>query len=107
MYVFEGFFDFLSWQVMQGSKIPTRAVVVLNSVNDLSKALNYIRAHEKATCFLDNDAAGEKCFQGVRDMMKGKETVDMSDLYGEHKDLNEFLQASPGYTSDMKLTPHL
>ena len=51
--------------------------------------------------------AGEKCFQGVRDMMKGKETVDMSDLYGEHKDLNEFLQASPGYTSDMKLTPHL
>lgn len=105
--VFEGFFDFLSWQVMQGSKIPTCDIVVLNSVNNLHRALNYIRAHEKATCFLDNDAAGEKCYQGVRDMMKGKETVDMSDLYGEHKDLNEFLQASPGYTPDMKLTPHL
>ena len=105
--VFEGFFDFLSWQVMQSSKTPTCDVVVLNSVNNLHKALEYIRAHEKATCFLDNDPAGEKCYQGVRDMMKGKETVDMSDLYGEHKDLNEFLQASSGYSSEMKLTPHL
>lgn len=105
--VFEGFFDFLSWQVMQSSKMPTCDVVVLNSVNNLHKALEYIRAHEKATCFLDNDPAGEKCYQGVRELMKGKEAIDMSDLYGEHKDLNEFLQASPGYTSDMKLTPHL
>lgn len=105
--IFEGFFDFLSWQVMQSSKTPTCDVVVLNSVNNLHRALEYIRAHEKATCFLDNDPAGEKCYQGVRDMMKGKETVDISDLYGEHKDLNEFLQASPGYSSEMKLTPHI
>lgn len=105
--IFEGFFDFFSWQVMQSSKTPTCDVVVLNSVNNLHKALEYIRAHGKATCFLDNDPAGEKCYQGVRDIMKGKEAVDMSDLYGEHKDLNEFLQASPGYTSDMKLTPHM
>ena len=105
--VFEGFFDFLSWQVMQSSKTPSCDVVVLNSVNNLHKALDYIRAHEKATCFLDNDAAGEKCYQGVRDAMKGKEVIDMSDLYGTHKDLNEFLQASRGYTNEMRLTPHL
>jgi hypothetical protein len=105
--LFEGFFDFLSWQVMQSSKTPSCDVVVLNSVNNLQRAREYIQAHEKATCFLDNDAAGEKCYQGVRDMMKGKEVLDMSDLYGEHKDLNAFLQASPGYTSDMKLTLHM
>lgn len=105
--VFEGFFDFLSWQVMQSSKTPTCDVVVLNSVNNLNKALEFIRAHARATCFLDNDAAGEKCYQGVRDAMKGKEVIDMSDLYGEHKDLNEFLQASRGYTNEMRLTPHM
>ena len=105
--VFEGFFDFLSWQVMQSSKTPTCDVVVLNSVNNLHRAFDYIRAHDKATCFLDNDAAGEKCYQGVRNAMEGKEVLDMSDLYGAHKDLNEFLQASRGYTNEMKLTPHL
>ncbi len=105
--VFEGFWDFLSWQVMQSSKTPTCDVVVLNSVNNLHKAFDYIRAHERATCFLDNDAAGEKCYQGVRDAMKGKEVLDMSDLYGAHNDLNEMLQASRGYTSEMRLTPHI
>ena len=105
--VFEGFFDFLSWQVMQSSKTPTCDVVVLNSVNNLHKALDYIRAHDKATCFLDNDAAGEKCYQGIRDAMKGKEVLDMSDLYGSCKDLNEFLQASRGYSTNMHLSPSL
>ena len=105
--IFEGFFDFLSWQVMQSSKAPSCDVVVLNSVNNLEKARSYITAHDKANCFLDNDAAGEKCYQGVRDMMKGKEVLDMSDLYGPHKDLNEFLQASRGYSSQMKLTHSL
>lgn len=33
--VFEGFFDFLSWQMMQGSKTPSCDIVVLNSVNNL------------------------------------------------------------------------
>lgn len=105
--VFEGFFDFLSWQVMQSSKKPSCDVVVLNSVNNLQKAREYIQAHEKATCFLDNDPAGERCFQGVRDMMRGKEVLDMSDLYGAHNDLNDFLKASRGYTNEMRLTPHL
>lgn len=105
--VFEGFWDFLSWQVMQSSKTPSCDVVVLNSVNNVEKACNYITAHDKALCFLDNDAAGEKCYQKVRDMMEGRETIDMSDLYGDKNDLNEFLQASRGYTSEMKLTPRI
>ena len=89
------------------SKLPFCDIVVLNSVNNIEKARDYIAAHNKANCFLDNDAAGEKCYQRVREILSGKEAIDMSDLYGAKKDLNEFLQASRGYTSEMKLTPHL
>ena len=104
--VFEGFFDFLSWQVMQSSKTPSCDVVVLNSVNNLQKASAYIGAHDKIMGFLDNDAAGQKCQSALEGMFPGKVT-DMSDLYGKYKDLNEMLQASRGYTADMKLTPSI
>ena len=105
--IFEGFFDFLSWQVMQSNVNPTCDVVVLNSVNNLEKARAYISAHDSALCFLDNDAAGQRCTTAIENMMKGKEVIDMSDLYGSHKDLNEMLQASRGYTPQMRLTPSL
>ena len=103
--IFEGFFDFLSWQVMQSSKTPSCDVVVLNSVNNLGKAMAYIDAHDKAQCFLDNDAAGKRCLHDVRTLMAGKEVVDMSDLYKDQKDLNEMLQASRGYSANMNQTP--
>jgi len=105
--VFEGMFDFLSWRVMQGSELPSCDVVILNSVNNLGKAAEYLKQHDGATCFLDNDAAGERCYQGVRDLLKGKDVVDMSDLYGQFKDISEMLQASRGYSSHMNLSPSL
>ena len=105
--VFEGMFDFLSWRVMQSSELPTCDAVILNSVNNLKKAEDYIGQHDSATCFLDNDAAGERCYQSVRDMMKGKDVVDMSDLYGDYKDISEMLEASRGYTASMRLTPNM
>lgn len=103
--VFEGFWDFLSWQVMQGAEKPNCDVVVLNSVNNLARAVEYIRAHDSAYCFLDNDAAGKRCLQAITDLMKDKEVVDMSNLYSQHKDLNDMLKASRGYSSNMRLTP--
>ena len=105
--VFEGMFDFLSWRVMQGSELPSCDVVILNSVNNLGKAAEYLKQHDGATCFLDNDAAGERCYQGVRDLLKGKDAVDMSDLYGQFKDISEMLQASRGYSSHMALYPSM
>ena len=38
---------------------------------------------------------------------KSGEVLDMSHLYKDHNDLNEFLQASRGYTANMSLTPHM
>ena len=105
--VFEGFWDFLSWQVMQGAVKPNCDTVVLNSVNNLSKAEAYIKAHESANCFLDNDEAGRNCLRAVKDLLKDKKVTDMSELYHQHKDLNEMLQASRGYNAGMRLSPRM
>lgn len=105
--VFEGFWDFLSWQVMQGSLRPTCDIVVLNSVNNIEKARSYITQHDRVGAFLDRDEAGRRCHDRVCEMMgrKSGEVLDMSHLYKDHNDLNEFLQASRGYTANMRLTP--
>lgn len=103
--IFEGFFDFLSWQVMQGSIKPNTDVAVLNSVNNLGKAMAFIDRHDKAYCFADNDPTGKRCLEDIRTLMGGRETIDMSDLYSQQKDLNEMLQASRGYNASMSLTP--
>lgn len=107
--VFEGFWDFLSWQVMQCSKKPTCDIVVLNSVNNIERAREYIGAHSNVGAFMDNDEAGRKCHARICEIMdkRGGKVMDMSELYKGHNDLNEFLQASRGYTANMSLTPRM
>lgn len=101
--VFEGFFDFLSWQVLQSSKTPSCDVVVLNSVNNLVRATDYLKLHDRIICFLDNDIAGQKACASIKSTISGKEIFDMSHLYQHHKDLNEMLQESRGFTSKISL----
>lgn len=101
--VFEGFFDFLSWQVMQSSLCPSCDVVVLNSVSNLNRASDYLRLHDKIICFLDNDMAGQKAFSSIKTMLPDKQIADMSHLYQKHKDLNEMLQESRGFTAGIRL----
>lgn len=105
--VFEGIFDFLSWRVMQSCELPSCDAVILNSVNNLKKAAEYLNQHDGATCFLDNDVAGERCYQSIHDLMKGKDVIDMSDLYGDYKDISEMLEQSRGYSANMTMTPRL
>lgn len=97
--VFEGFFDFLSWQVMQSSLCPSCDAVVLNSVSNLNRASDYLRLHDKIVCFLDNDTAGKKAFSSIKMMLPDKQIADMSHLYQKHKDLSEMLQESRGFFS--------
>lgn len=101
--VFEGFFDFLSWQVMQSSLCPSCDVVVLNSVSNLNRASDYLRLHDKIICFLDNDTAGKKAFSSIKMMLPDKQIADMSHLYQNHKDLSEMLQESRGFSAGIKL----
>ena len=102
--IFEGFFDYLSWQVLQSTDMPNCDVLVLNSVNNLSKAEAYIKGHSAAMCFLDNDEAGRRTLQAVRRMIPDNDIKDMSCLYGRYKDLNEMLQLSRGYDLDKSLS---
>lgn len=95
--VFEGFFDFLSWLVLQSTTVPSCDTLVLNSVNNLNKAEVYIKSHSKAMCFLDNDQAGRKTLESVRRMIPDNEIKDMSRLYHDCKDLNEMLQNSRAF----------
>ena len=95
--VFEGFFDFLSWLVMQNTDKPTCDVVILNSVNNLDRAADYIGRHSSILSFTDRDEAGRKCLERIRQMFPGKQAKDMSALYKNHKDLNEMLAASRGF----------
>ncbi len=101
--VFEGFFDFLSWQVLQSTKSPNCDVVVLNSVNNIQKASAYLQSHKSILAFLDNDEAGRRCLAAIRSMNPGIEVKDMSALYKNHKDLNEMLVASRGYSFDKSI----
>ena len=102
--IFEGFFDFLSWQVLQSADIPNCDILVLNSVNNLNKAEAYLKGHSSSLCFLDNDEAGRKALQSVMKMMPDSETRDMTCLYHDYKDLNEMLSASRGYDLDKSLS---
>ena len=90
--LFEGFMDFLSYLTMQGKETQTSSIV-LNSVSNIHKAVAYLREHHISgvRAFLDNDEAGRKTLQHLRE--SGIEVKDMSGLYAPHKDLNEWLCA--------------
>ena len=95
--VFEGFFDFLSWLVMQNTIKPTCDVVVLNSIVNLDRAIPYLQNHQTINCFLDRDEAGRQTQERIEKLFPDKEIKDMSKLYSQYKDLNEMLQQSRGY----------
>ena len=85
--VFEGFMDYLS--AMQLGIIASDWLV-LNSVSNVEKAVKVLQGYERIECYLDNDEAGQRAFQKLRDSF-GDKVIDRSSLYADHKDLNEFL----------------
>ena len=101
--IFEGFFDFMSWLVFQNTEKPSCDVVVLNSVNNLEKAIDYVNRHSSILCFTDRDEAGRRCLDRISGLFKGKQIMDMSNLYKKYKDLNEMLVASRGYNKNMSI----
>lgn len=101
--IFEGFFDFLSWQVLQSRIYPNCDAVVLNSAHLLHRAFAYIGLHKSIICFFDNDDTGKKYLQETKDYFKGKDIKDMSNLYSRYNDLNDMLKASKGYTAGVSI----
>lgn len=88
--VFEGFFDFLSALVCFGLEAPRMPTVVLNSVHNRKKAVDFLSQFEQVNCFLDRDKAGIECFERLVRVDK-LNAVDYSGIYEGYKDFNGFL----------------
>lgn len=87
--LFEGFIDMLSYLTLKKTIRPTVDMTVLNSVHNLHRAEDFLKQHQTIHCFLDNDEAGKLTLDKVQNF--GKETIDQSPFYCQHKDLNEYL----------------
>lgn len=84
--IFEGFFDFLSYLTLFPDKEKIESYIVLNTLSNLKKALNYSNGKYQINLFLDNDPAGIKAKNEVN-----IDYTDKSILYNNCKDLNEYL----------------
>lgn len=94
--VFEGFMDFLSYLTLAKCK-DWRFVIespcdymILNSVDNLKRALQYLDRYTHIHCFLDNDHAGRKTAETIMGLFEYRVT-DESFRYAEYKDVNDYL----------------
>ena len=87
--LFEGFVDFLSYLTLKKDRVPEYDTIVLNSVNNLSKAKNTLSEYRTITAFLDNDDGRKQAIQDLRSFHK--EVQDQSVHFSNHKDLNDYL----------------
>jgi hypothetical protein len=88
--VFEGFIDFLSYLSLKQNQLPTIDTTVLNSVTNLRRAIPFLESPRTIHAFLDNDEAGRKALDSLRESLPGSEVVDQSPFYRNHKDLNDY-----------------
>lgn len=88
LHVFEGFFDFLSWQQHFGN-IGTSQLnfLILNSLSFFNKARPVMEAHPQINLWLDRGKAGQACT--VQAIHSHAAYTDQSSLYRDMDDLNE------------------
>ena len=87
IYVFEGFFDALSF--VEINENFNGDLLVLNSISMYKKSKEILKNYEEIFLFLDNDSAGEKMKNEM--LLDFSNAVDSSLMYKNFKDLNEFL----------------
>jgi len=91
--VFEGFFDFLSYQTIhQNNEQHLTNFLVLNSLSFFDRSLLLMEKHESIHLYLDHDKEGIKCTDIAKN--RSLKFIDESKFYKEHKDLNEWLMNS-------------
>ncbi len=88
--IFEGFFDFLSFKNVENflEKEPSD-YLILNSVSMISKIKNSIENYENIELYFDNDDAGNRAVEMLKNEVKNVE--DGRILHKDFKDLNEYL----------------
>ena len=99
IFVFEGFFDYLSYLAIRNTVSLRESALVLNGVGNVSHALKVLEGYREVNLLLDNDDAGSKCRDIIWDHLTGEglsiNVCDLSALYGRHKDLNSLLCTNP------------
>ena len=66
-------------------------VLVMNSVANLRKSMDYLEPYKEIHCYLDNDIAGQKTVETFVGLF-GEKVKDESARYCEYKDLNDLLR---------------
>ena len=89
VYLFEGFFDFLSALAFFGTSKPLNTVIVLNSLSLLPQAKERLNKAEIIHTFLDRDKQGIATVEKLR--MEKHSIVDRSVIYEGYKDFNDYL----------------
>ena len=95
-FVFEGFMDYLSFLTIRIEKCPNmpcldwQDYIILNSVSNLSKAIDELAVYERIHCFFDNDRAGMEACRKLTNEYSYR-VRDASHTYKDCKDLNEYL----------------
>lgn len=98
--VFEGMMDYFSFLTLRMRNCPTmpnldgQDYVILNSVANVSKAMDVLHGYERIHCLLDNDEAGRNAYLNLAREFSGR-IRDFSDDYNGHKDLNDYLCGKP------------
>jgi hypothetical protein len=88
--IFEGFFDFLSFKnVEEYLEKESSDYIILNSVSMIHNIKNSIENYENIELYFDNDEAGNRAVEILKNEMKNVE--DGRILYQNFKDLNEYL----------------
>ena len=90
--VFEGFMDYLSYLTIKNQLLPQTNTVVLNSAVYIDKAFDFLKNHNVIHTCLDNDCAGKEILSKIKNNCP--KINDLSCLYENHKDLNEYLVKS-------------
>ncbi len=85
--VTEGMFDFLSLISYDTSVIMTADFLIMNSISFLDRALKLSKGYTSIELYLDNDNAGRSTTKTF--LEQGENYFDRSNLYHDHKDLNE------------------
>ncbi|MBS0032473.1 CHC2 zinc finger domain-containing protein [Chitinophaga sp. 22321] len=96
--VYEGFFSFLSFlMIHQGKNLPETNYLVLNSLSFFKKCQELMEKHQVIHLYLDRDKAGIS--QTDQALALDKKYRDCSQIYGDYKDLNQFLiHSNPSQT---------
>lgn len=88
--VFEGFFDFLSYQVYEAKQsLNPTDFIVLNSLSFFEKSRPAMESYNQVKLYLDNDKAGQNCSRYALSL--SNKYKDESGLYKNYKDLNDWL----------------